>query len=92
MSGKPRKTSDFPNYNRLTNVTIIEEKHRYRYMYVCMHDCSHMRLFLPYVFYTVWCLSTSYAHTNNCKKNNLLKKDRKKEKPENKNTTAQSRD
>jgi hypothetical protein len=38
-----------------------------------MHICSHMRLFLPYVLYTVWCLSRSYAHTNNCK-NNLLGK------------------
>jgi cell division protein FtsB len=27
-----------------------------------------MRFFLPYVLYTVWCLSKSYAHTNNCKK------------------------
>jgi hypothetical protein len=36
-------------------------------MYICMHICSHMRLFLPYVLYTVWCLSKSYAHTNNCK-------------------------
>jgi hypothetical protein len=78
ISNKPCKTSDFPKYNRLPNITIIEEKHRYRYMYICMHNCSHMRLFLPYVYYTVWCLSKSYAH-NNCKlhiivKNNLLKK------------------
>jgi hypothetical protein len=37
-------------------------------MYICMHICSYMRLFLPYVLYTVWCLSKSYAHSNNCKK------------------------
>jgi cell division protein FtsB len=36
-------------------------------MYICMHICSHTRLFLPYVLYTVWFLSKSYAHTNNCK-------------------------
>jgi cell division protein FtsB len=38
-----------------------------------------MRLFLPYVLYTVWCLSKSYAHNNNCK-NNLIKKKKEKEK------------
>jgi hypothetical protein len=26
-----------------------------------------MPLFLPYVFYRVWCLSNSYTHINNCK-------------------------
>jgi hypothetical protein len=36
-----------------------------------------MRLFLSYVLYTVWCLSKSYAHTNNCKKQ-LVEKERKK--------------
>jgi hypothetical protein len=35
-----------------------------------------MRLFLPYVLYTVWCLSKSYAHNNNCKKR--VKKRKKK--------------
>jgi hypothetical protein len=37
-----------------------------------------MRLFLPYVLYTVWCLSKSYVHTNNCKKHLLGKKEMKK--------------
>jgi hypothetical protein len=37
-------------------------------MYICMHICSYMRLFLPHVLYTIWCLSKSYAHNNNCKK------------------------
>jgi hypothetical protein len=36
-----------------------------------------MHAFLPYVLYTVWCLSKSYAHNNNCKKN-LLKKEKEK--------------
>jgi hypothetical protein len=49
-------------------------------MYICTHICSHVRLFLPYVLYTVWCLSKSYAHTNNRKKNLLEKKERKKRK------------
>jgi hypothetical protein len=40
-----------------------------------------MLLFLPYVLYTLWCLSKSYAHTNNCKKN-LLKKRKEKRKPQ----------
>jgi hypothetical protein len=46
-----------------------------------MHICSHIHLFLPYVLYTVLCLSKSYAHTNNCKKN-LLKKGRKEKEKE----------
>jgi hypothetical protein len=37
-----------------------------------------MRLFLPHVLYTVWCLSKSYAHNNNFKK--LVKKEEKKRK------------
>jgi hypothetical protein len=37
-----------------------------------------MRLFLPYVLHTVWCLSKSYAHTNNCKKQLVGKKEMKK--------------
>jgi hypothetical protein len=38
-----------------------------------------MHLFLPYVLYTVWCLSKSYANTNNCKKKKLVGiKERKK--------------
>jgi hypothetical protein len=50
-----------------SSIKIIEEKHRCRYTYVYVRVCSHMRLVLPYVFYMVWCLSKSYAHTNNCK-------------------------
>jgi hypothetical protein len=42
-----------------------------------MHICSHMRLFLPYVLYTVWCLSKSYEHTNNCKEKQLVGKKKK---------------
>jgi hypothetical protein len=38
------------------------------------------------MLYTVWCLSISYARTNNCKKQLVEKKERKKQK---KNTTAQ---
>jgi hypothetical protein len=38
-----------------------------------------MRLFLSHVLYTVWCLSKSYAHNNNCKK----------QLDEKRNTTAQ---
>jgi hypothetical protein len=41
-------------------------------MYICTHICSHMRLFLPHVLYTVWWLSKSYALT--IVKNSLLKK------------------
>jgi hypothetical protein len=37
-----------------------------------------MRLFLPYVLYKVRCLSKSYAHINNCKKQLGGKKERKK--------------
>jgi hypothetical protein len=51
-------------------------------MYICKHFCSYMCLFLPHVLYTVWCLSKSYAHTNNCKKDLLGKKEKE-------NTTAQ---
>jgi hypothetical protein len=40
------------------------------------------------VLYTVWCISILYAHTNNCKKKNLLK-ERKKGKENRKTTTAQ---
>jgi hypothetical protein len=45
-----------------------------------------MRLFLPHVLYTVWCLSKSYAHNNNCKKQLVIKikKTKKKERRENK--------
>jgi hypothetical protein len=39
-----------------------------------------MRLFLPYVLYTAWCLSKSYAHRNNCKKKKLVGKKERKEK------------
>jgi hypothetical protein len=46
-----------------------------------------MRLFLPHVLYTVWCLSKSYTHNNNCK--NKKRGKRKKKKTEKKNTTAQ---
>jgi hypothetical protein len=53
-----------------------------------MHICSHTRLFLPYVLYTVWCLSKSYAHTNNCKKQLVgEKKERKKNKEIKHNST-----
>jgi hypothetical protein len=38
-----------------------------------------MSLFLPYVLHTVWCLSKSYAHTNNCKKQPVRKRKEKKE-------------
>jgi hypothetical protein len=50
-----------------------------------------MPLFLPYA---VWCLSKSYAHTNNCKnKITCLKTLKKKQKrTEKKNTIAKSRD
>jgi hypothetical protein len=48
-------------------------------MHVCMHICSHMGLFLPYMFYTVWCLSKSYELTNNLKKT-CLKKNKKQTK------------
>jgi hypothetical protein len=41
-----------------------------------------MRLFVPHVLYTVWCLSKSYRH-NKCRKQLVEKKE------ENKNTTAQ---
>jgi hypothetical protein len=41
-----------------------------------------MRLFLAYVFYTVRCLSKSYAHIKNCKK--ITCKKRKKGKKEEK--------
>jgi hypothetical protein len=37
-----------------------------------------MRLFLPYVLHTVWCLSKSYAHTNNYKKQLVGKKEKNK--------------
>jgi hypothetical protein len=39
-----------------------------------------MRLFLPHVLYTVWCLSKSYAHNNNCKKQLVGKKKERKKK------------
>jgi hypothetical protein len=39
------------------------------------------------MLYTVWCLSKSYAHNNNCKKNLLKKRKKNKTKPK-KNTTA----
>jgi hypothetical protein len=53
-----------------------------------MHICSYMRLFLPRVLHTIWCLSKSYAHNNKCKK--LVKKEEKvKEKTKKENTTAQ---
>jgi hypothetical protein len=48
-------------------------------MHICKHISSHIRLFLPYVLYAVWCLSKSYAHTNNCKKKKKLV-EKKKEK------------
>jgi hypothetical protein len=51
-------------------------------MYICMHICSYKRLLSPRVLYTVWCLSKSYTHVNNYKKNNSRKK---------KTTTAQMR-
>jgi hypothetical protein len=50
-----------------------------------------MRLFLPFVLHTVWCLPKPYAHTNNCKKTISWEKTGIKN-PENKNTTAQIRD
>jgi hypothetical protein len=59
-------------------------------MYICMYICTYMRLFLPYVLHTVWCLSKSYAHINNCKKKRtctVIKGE--KDKTGNKNTTAQ---
>jgi hypothetical protein len=46
-----------------------------------------MRLFLPHLLYTVWCLSKSYANNNNCK-NQLVKK--MKENRKKRNTTAQT--
>jgi hypothetical protein len=40
-----------------------------------------MRSFLPQVLYTVWCLLKSYAHKNNCKEKQLVKKiEKEKEK------------
>jgi hypothetical protein len=56
-----------------------------------------MHLFLPHVLYTVWCLSKSYAHNNNCKQNLLKerkeeeKEKMKKKREQKKNTTAHSR-
>jgi hypothetical protein len=50
------------------------------------------------VFCTVWCLSKSYAHTNNCKNKITCSekkkkgKEKRKTKPERKNTIAKSRD
>jgi hypothetical protein len=41
-----------------------------------------MRLFLPSVLYTVWCLSQSYARTHNCKKKLVGKKERNKKEKE----------
>jgi hypothetical protein len=32
-----------------------------------------MRLFLPQVLYTAWCLSKSYSHKNICGKSNFCK-------------------
>jgi hypothetical protein len=37
-----------------------------------------MSSLLPQVFYTVWCLSKSYTYENNCKKQLVGKKKRKK--------------
>jgi hypothetical protein len=45
-----------------------------------MYICMHMRLFLLYVLYIVWCLSKSYAHTNNCRKTTSWKKKKKRKK------------
>jgi hypothetical protein len=36
------------------------------------------------VLYSVWCISKSYAHNNNCKNNNLLKKEKREIKKEKK--------
>jgi hypothetical protein len=33
-------------------------------MYVCMHICVYVRLFLPQVLCTVWCLFKLYEHKN----------------------------
>jgi hypothetical protein len=60
---------------RLPNVTIIEEKHRY--MYICMHICSHMRLFLPYVFIRFGAYP-NHMHIQIIVKNNLLRKKERK--------------
>jgi hypothetical protein len=60
-------------------------------MYICMHICSHMRLFLQYVLYTVWCLSKSYAHTNNWKKQLVGKKKKWKKLKKQKRKTQQHR-
>jgi hypothetical protein len=46
-----------------------------------------MRLFLPYVLYTVWSLSKSYAHTNSCKKQLVEKKKIRKKKERKQNST-----
>jgi hypothetical protein len=59
-------------------------------MMICEGALLSSALFLPYVLRMVWCLSKSYAHTNNCKKN-LLKKDRK-EKRKNRKEKHNSRD
>jgi hypothetical protein len=73
ISNKSRKASDF-------QTTIASQIQ----IYVSLCAC----LFLPCVFYTFWCLSNSYAHTNNCKKKiTCEKKERKKEKTGKKNTT-----
>jgi hypothetical protein len=42
------------------------------------------------VLYSIWCLSKSYAHTNNCKKKLVEKRERKKRKTEKKSPTAQT--
>jgi hypothetical protein len=34
ISNKPRKTSDFPNYNRLPNLTILDESQIQIYVYL----------------------------------------------------------
>jgi hypothetical protein len=56
-------------------------------MYICVHIYSYMRLFLQYVLYTVWCLSKSYSHNNNCEKQ--LVEEKKRKTKQKKITTAQ---
>jgi hypothetical protein len=81
------KHTIFPHYNRFPKFTDNQRItdiyiYIYIYIYICMHICSYMLSFLQHVLYTVWRLSKSYVHNNNCKKN-LLKKERKRKEKHN---------
>jgi hypothetical protein len=59
---------------------------------LCIFVCIFVHICV-YSFHTVWCLSKSNAHTNNCKKQLVGKKETKeKEKSEKNNKTAQIKD